>query len=361
MYFSFPKSTLLSLAAVASFAVAQDCGSTWKCYPVSGTTPQLDGDLSEWNGVEAFTTDLVQALTKVTYDAGSASHKCQYDSDKIYLAIEIPGEYRFNANNDHQCASIATMTKVGSMAQFENMGACPDAMSGCTADGAIPDTCTDYRVDIGAHWELSATSMNTEYTVGDEYAASPYCRLSDDDAEAGQEWSGAWSHTNPVDGEFGNYTFELSRTLTTPSTFSDAQIVAGETIQFGVAFWDPFVAEEGWDDVTHFVTGCASNWVDLELVVMNTTMAIDGNDTATTTNNTSWATTNTTSSAMDDGSSNCGNTTDVACNNVASNTTGGESVGVMTLNSRSGGASAAQERSFLVAVPATMALLWLLL
>ena len=254
MYFSFPKPTLLSLAAVASFAVAQDCGSTWKCYPVSGTTPELDGDLSEWNGVEAYTTDLVQALTKTTYDAGSASHKCQYDWKKIYLAIEIPGEYRFNATDDHQCASIATMTKVGSMAEFENMGNCPDAMSGCTADGAIPDTCADYRVDIGAHWELSETSMNTKYTVGDEYAASPYCRVEDDDADAGQEWRGAWSHSNPVDGEFGMYTFELSRTLRTLSTSSDAQIRAGETLQFGVAFWDPFVAEEGWDDVTHFVT-----------------------------------------------------------------------------------------------------------
>mgnify|MGYP005841288447 CR=1 FL=1 len=70
------------------------------------------------------------------------------------------------------------------------------------------------KVDIGAHWELSGTQPNTLYDVSstvaqgrqaeggtgndpiankdDEYAFSPYCRFDDDDANADNEWAGAW-------------------------------------------------------------------------------------------------------------------------------------------------------------------------
>ena len=269
MFLSFQSSALLSLAAstVVTVVAAQECGTTWMCNPTI-TPPTLDGNLTDWaDVVGAYQSTMVQPLTAAVYDAGDVTYKCQYDADNIYFALEIPGEFRFNATNDHQCASIATMTKIGSMATFDNMGGCPDAMGGCTAGGAIPDTCTDYRVDIGAHWELSETNAGSMYGIGDEYSASPYCRLEDDDADAGQEWSGAWAHTNPVEGESGMYQFELVRSLKTASTFSDAQITAGDTIQFGVAFWDPFETDEGWDDATHFVTGCANNWIDLELAV----------------------------------------------------------------------------------------------
>ena len=80
-------------------------------------------------------------------------------------------------------------------------------------------------------------------------AVSPFCRFDDDDANAGNEWAGAWTHTNPTDGATGTYKFELSRTLTTQSTVTDAQMVPGETYEFGVAFWDPFQTEEGWTDM----------------------------------------------------------------------------------------------------------------
>lgn len=181
------------------------------------------------------------------------------------------------------------------------MGGCPDAFAGC--EEGVPETCDAYRVDIGAHWELSGTERGIFYgvnsvapsgsdnatttapgtgndliaTKNDEYAVSPFCRFDDDDEMADNEWSGAWDHTNPVEGQFGTYHFELSRKLVTDSTVSDAQLRAGETIQFGVAFWDPYEIEEsGWTDSGHFVTGCGHKWIDLELSTLTTEESNEG-------------------------------------------------------------------------------------
>ena len=294
MLFSFPSTRLaafLSLASVAT-VVAQECSTTWKCMPTS-TPPVLDADHSEWADVEVYTSSLI-TTTGTEWDAGNAMLKCLYDEENIYFAFEIPGEYRFSTEDNHLCAAVATMMKVGAKATYLNMGGCPDAMGGC-ADG-VPDTCSEYLVDIGGHWELSGTQPNTLYegeganatgsgndlvaNKDDEYAASSYCRFDDDDASAGNEWSGAWAHTNPVEGEFGNYHFEMSRKLNTASTVSDAQLAAGETVQFGVAFWDPYeVAETGWTDIGHYVTGCGMKWIDLELA---TSMDMDTGSTADT-------------------------------------------------------------------------------
>jgi len=290
-------------AAASSLVVAQECSTTWMCQQTS-TPPTLDGEHDEWSNVDAYTTTLMMT-TGTEWDAGVATYKCMYDTERIYFAMEIPGEYRFSSEDNHLCASIATMFKVGSKATYVNMGGCPDAMGGC--EGGVPDTCSDYRVDIGAHWELSGTNMSTPYvgmeaasssgrqagTSGtgndlvanndDEYAVSPYCRFDDDDANAGNEWSGAWKHTNPTDGEFGTYHFEVSRTLKTASLISDVQLSPGETYQFGLAFWDPFESESGWTDIGHYVTGCATKWIDLELAVPGSEVEDPADDTSGTT------------------------------------------------------------------------------
>ena len=170
------------------------------------------------------------------------------------------------------------MTKIGVDATFYNMGGCADSFTVCN-ETIIDGVCDTHRVDIGAHWELAGTVQGVEYSMNDltgddevankddEYAVSPYCRLDDDDMNAGNEWSGAWLHTNPVDGELGTYVFEMSRLLTTPSTKTDAQMEAGGTYEIGVAFWDPNESMEGWSDAGHYTTGCAQSWIELELAV----------------------------------------------------------------------------------------------
>jgi hypothetical protein len=195
--------------------------------------------------------------------------------------LEIPGKYRFDPDENKRCAAIGTMMPIGSKAGFLNMGGCPESMeAGGCPDGIIPETCMDYTVDLGAHWILKTTAMNTEYTMNattgtgndlvankdDEWAVSSYCRPDDNDSmAAGNEWAGAWSHSNPVEGEMGMYTFEISRTLKTPSTLSDAQLEGGNTYDFGIAYWDPFETENGWTAAGHFLTGCSTDWIKLRL------------------------------------------------------------------------------------------------
>jgi len=130
------------------------------------------------------------------YYEDTAKFKCQYDDTSIYMAMEIPGQYQFSTTNDHLCASIATMIKVGVDAEFYNMGNCPLGAgpgSSCASNKTILDVCDAYRVDIGAHWELKGTNqgvfypLNTTYPSGndllankdDEWAVSPYCRFDE--------------------------------------------------------------------------------------------------------------------------------------------------------------------------------------
>lgn len=213
----------------------------------------------------------IHSIFGSTYDDGEASYKCLYDSEKIYFALEIPGRYRFDTLDNKKCAAIGTMMKIGPKAAYINMGGCPEALQGC--DDGIPAACEDYRVDLGAHWELRTTEQGVEYpmnaTTGtgndlianndDEYGVAPFCRFDDDDATAGNEWSGSWSHSNPVDGQDGVYSFEISRSLTTASTLTDKQLVAGGSYEFGIAYWDPFESEFGWTEAGHFLTGCSAD------------------------------------------------------------------------------------------------------
>ena len=263
-------STPVAQTTSCSAATALTCEPT-------GETPNLDGALDEWDSVPGLATDLM-SIFGTTYEMGAASYKCQYDSEKIYFALEIPGSFRFDETDNHFCAAIGTMFKIGSRAAYVNMGGCPDALAGCP-DG-VPPECEDYLVDLGAHWELRTTQQGVLYPMNnstgsgndlvanndDEYGVSPFCRFDDDDSLAANDWEGAWSHTNPIEGEEGVYQFEIARVLRTASTYSDSQYTAGSTYSFGIAYWDPYETEEdGWSDAGHFLTGCASNWIDLTL------------------------------------------------------------------------------------------------
>jgi hypothetical protein len=272
----------------------EECVSpkTFICHPTT-TSPVLDGDLSDWSiypESSITSSSLTAAMGAMPYGAGDLTMRCVYDESRIYFAFEVPGAYRFDAADDHKCASISTMMPIGKDATYFYMGGCPLAM-GEPECNSVPEECETHLVDIGGHWELSTTEMGVEYGVDlesgtgndpiankdDEYAVGAYCRLDDNDDLAGNEWAGAWSHTNPtpplqmVEASPGRsspddkYIFEMSRLLKTASTRTDAQLEAGQTIGFGVAFWDPNIFEAGWNAPSHYVTGCSQNWIDLIL------------------------------------------------------------------------------------------------
>lgn len=192
---NFNSNLFLLLSLSTSATLAQDCSTSWTCTPVAdGNTPVLDADFSDWSTVEAYQTPLTSPILGGTYDTAGqpVNLKCQFDQDRIYFAFEFPGEYRFNATDNEKCAAIGTMFKIGAKATYYNMGGCPDAFVETACANGIPDTCDEYRVDIGAHWELSGTEQSTMYDVSargsgtgndpiankdDEYAVSPYCRF----------------------------------------------------------------------------------------------------------------------------------------------------------------------------------------
>jgi len=273
--------TLAIVVASTTCAFAQQQCSplikTMTCLPTL-IPPTIDANLSEWKDVTRMDTTMYQIGGFTTYPDGNPGFKCSYDDTKIYFAMEIPGDYSFDATNNHKCAAIGTMFKIGNDATFVDMGGCPDAADGCSA--GIPASCDNYIVDIGAHWELRTTTRRVKYLLNvtggtgddliankdDEFGVSPYCRFDDKDGIlGGNEWEGAWDHTNPIQGQPGKYIFELSRLLTTKSNRTDIQLAAGGTYKFGVAYWDPFELISGWSDSGHYLTGCASEWIDLIL------------------------------------------------------------------------------------------------
>ena len=89
--------------------------------------------------------------------------KCTYDSTHIYMAFEVPGPYRFDPNDDHLCASISTMWKVGEDATYMNMGGCPHVSYGGSKCSGVPSDCHPFRVNLGGHWELKTTEMGVAY------------------------------------------------------------------------------------------------------------------------------------------------------------------------------------------------------
>ena len=239
---------LLALGAAKAEPTCEDPG-VLVCHPVVGDLPVLDGDLSDWADVVGIETSLYAPLTLEQYGPGKAEVKCAHSGDRIFMTMEIPGKYRFDATSNKLCASIATMTKVGADATYLDMGGCPDAQDGCDEiTGGVPATCETYTVDIGAHWELRTTEQGVTYPLNtadgsgndlvankdDEYAVNSYCRLDDDGDNAGNEWAGGWSHSaGTEEGADGTYIFELSRLLVTASIATDAQMSIGETYEFG--------------------------------------------------------------------------------------------------------------------------------
>mmetsp|Transcript_24393 Transcript_24393/g.50100 ORF Transcript_24393/g.50100 Transcript_24393/m.50100 type:complete len:385 (+) Transcript_24393:213-1367(+) len=289
----FSKQSLALATAILSASPlpshSQSCESPTEilCQRTS-TPPTVDGSFSEWTSSQAIATPLVSLAGPYPYHALMF---CSYDDSKLYLGLEYPAsEFSFNTTDNHFNAAIATMFQVGKDATFYMMGNCPFAATEdqCSAGGAANGTCADYLVDIGAHWELATTEQGVEYGTNggtgndevankdDEYAYSPFCRFDDDLTDAANEWTGAWTWGETPSSQYaelvadapamaGSYKFELTRTLTTASPETDAQLAPGDVVGFGIAYWDPLETETGWTDAGHYVSGCAADWMDLVL------------------------------------------------------------------------------------------------
>jgi len=305
----FPKSTFLMATAIPfvynrqALAASDECTSieTITCLPTT-SAPTLDGNTADWSSIETFETPLTGALNPQLYAHGNVKIQCVHDSSRVYFLFQVPGSYRFDTEDNHKCASMSTMWKMGEYASLFNMGGCPLAEAvNCEV---APEECEDYKVDLGGHWELRTTSKATAYDVNDktgdditankddEYSVGPFCRFDDDDVNAGNEWAGAWDHISYAEDDTnleasdhaknllvdGMYAFEMSRKLKTPSAQTDVQLEAGKEYGFGFAFWDPFETDSGWSDSGHFVTGCSKDWISLRLANADGTLSDETTD-----------------------------------------------------------------------------------
>lgn len=112
------------VTSLASQASAADCTTVESitCVPVS-KAPTLDGNAADWSTVEVFEAPLTGALTSTPYANGDGHVKiqCVYDTERIYFFFQVPGAYRFSTEDNHKCASMSTMFKMGEDASLFNM------------------------------------------------------------------------------------------------------------------------------------------------------------------------------------------------------------------------------------------------
>lgn len=119
----FPAYSILVLSELHQ-SKAEICGAPLKrglqltnkivCEPLGDhTIPNLDGDLVDWAGIAEHKLHLTSAMRAMPYASGDLSLRCSYDDTRIYMVFEVPGRFRFNTTDDHLCASMSTMWRVG--------------------------------------------------------------------------------------------------------------------------------------------------------------------------------------------------------------------------------------------------------
>ena len=114
------KNVLACLASLAAGQAASACTSidSITCASVS-TPPTLDGSDDDWDSIKVFKTPLTGAISSGAY--GHVEIQCVHDSEKVYFLFKVPGRYRFATDDNHKCAAVSTMFKIGEEATLYNM------------------------------------------------------------------------------------------------------------------------------------------------------------------------------------------------------------------------------------------------
>jgi hypothetical protein len=232
----------------------------------------VDLDMSDWDGIDGLDMTLV-AIEGEEVDSQEANVKVAHDGEFLYMLFSVPDDYDFNIDDHKFSPALGVMWAIDTAAG-------PHMGSG-TEDGEGPSL---GMVDIW-HWELDCdfgveqggrvsgpgegnpAGNDAGCNMDDEYSTDPETREDDGKAgEAGAENSllGVWMHTGyPVSESDGTWYFEMSRPLQTGDA-QDAQFTVGGTGLLAMAYWDPDVSFEGWDDATH-VQSSSDGWIKVAL------------------------------------------------------------------------------------------------
>lgn len=249
-------------------------------FTAASATITVDGDTSDWSDIEGATVNLEQirlenlppeVAAEIDFgpvDPVDVTFKVATDDENLYVLLEVPGGFVYDAANHNMSASIAVMFRID-----------PPAAPHMGADEPELDNSLG-MVDIW-HWELdcaageasgggTGTGDDPECNLDDEYSTTPEAREDDgggDVANAAAENSlaGVWEHSARASGPGadGTWIFETSRPLQTGDP-QDAQFASGGTADVALAFFDPTEGAEGWTDAGH-LQSAYNGWIEVTL------------------------------------------------------------------------------------------------
>ena len=248
----------------------------------ASATITVDGDSSDWDGIEGVTVPLeqIEIPEGVDWDEPGAldpidvTLKVATDADNIYMLIEVPDDYDFDPADHNFSASIGVMFLID-QAAGPHMGAEDE----------------DLELGLGMvdiwHWELDcgpgelsggggiAGGDDPDCNFDDEYATNPEDREDDGKVDensgdvpndtAENSLVGVWEHTARAQGAGaeGTWIFEMSRPLQT-GDFEDAQFASGGTTLIALAYFDADETLEGWTDTGHLQSS-ENGWIEVIL------------------------------------------------------------------------------------------------
>ncbi|MFV2069219.1 MAG: ethylbenzene dehydrogenase-related protein, partial [Pirellulales bacterium] len=211
-------------------------------FNASPATITVDGDDSDWAGIQGTTVTLeqIEIPEGVDWDEPGPLDpvdvvlKVATDSDNVYVLLEVPDDYDFVADDHNLSPALAVMFLIDPEAG-PHMGATDEDLE--TGLG---------MVDIW-HWELDCAAGvlsggggvtggdDTNCNLDDEYATDPETREDDGEGDvanpAGENsLAGVWEHTARASGNgaVGAWVFGFSRPLQSGDP-QDAQVVGGGT------------------------------------------------------------------------------------------------------------------------------------
>jgi phage baseplate assembly protein gpV len=246
-------------------------------FDAASATITVDGDNSDWAGIEGTTIPLEQIEIPEGLDWDEPSPldpidvtlKVATDADNIYVLLEVPDDYDFNLEDHNLSPSPNLMFRIDEAAA-PHMGAGDEDLE--TSLGIV---------DIW-HWEIdcdagvmsgggdAGSGDDPDCNLDDEFAATPEDREDDGGGDvanpnAENSLAGVWEHTARAQGAGadGTWIFEISRPVQTGDS-EDAQFASGGAAHIAIAYFDPDEGAEGWTDNGHLVSAEAG-WIEVIL------------------------------------------------------------------------------------------------
>lgn len=248
-----------------SQAAGSESGSTARTVSAAAADITVDGDASDWEGIDGLTLTL-EAIANEEVDSHDASVKVAHDGDYLYVLFEVTDDYNWVADDAHLSAAAAVQWAV-------------DTEAGAHMGAQESDRETSLGIVDLWHWELEcAAGEETGGEVSepgadadagddggcnfdDEWSEVPKTREDDNGSGAENSLLGVWSHSAPTADADGTWIFEMRRPLDTGDE-RDAQFAVGETALMALAYWDPDQSPEGWADDGH-VQSSNQGWIEV--------------------------------------------------------------------------------------------------